>query len=464
MWLSKVFSSFIKAFIVVIIIFGAYSAFKFYQLKSVYPRKTELMADRLVNVKDKINIVGRYIESQLNIKQIPNRKNNSLVLSTVDNKAPSDTDWLIAESMSNLLDAQPELFSQDFSHWYIRSNTSETITAQKHFDTVKAIFTEERCHVHGSCARFASKEDLKDGVVVSPVYADYVTYESVISIVTPIKKDNKIVADLGYDFILRKLKIRHFNNVKSYVEKSGKHIVTVTFDTLIFPDYKLSYRYPIDNRSDIIFDVPLFSFLDRILVMVFTSLFFILSCLFFIRTYVIDYKRKYENAEAISLYDSLTRVYNRNIMDSKIFTDAIKATYSVICFDGDHIKDINDKFGHKAGDRAIKMLADSIKDSVRDNDIIIRSGGDEFIVVVPSCHGYMAKEIAKIIQDKVQNIDFMGSEIPLSMSYGVDGSNFDGESFEQVSSRADKQLYDVKASRNEQQDDGTSSQSKQEKV
>ena len=84
-----------------------------------------------------------------------------------------------------------------------------------------------------------------------------------------------------------------------------------------------------------------------------------------------------------SVQDPLTGVYNRKILPA--VESGLRTDFSVLLFDLDDFKQINDTYGHDAGDRALKAFTKVICRVVRSNDFIIRLGGDEFIAVLPGC-------------------------------------------------------------------------------
>jgi GGDEF domain-containing protein len=85
----------------------------------------------------------------------------------------------------------------------------------------------------------------------------------------------------------------------------------------------------------------------------------------------------------IANYDKLTKIYNRNVL-SKELKELLENRGSIIYFDIDHFKKINDTYGHEKGDFVLKELAKIIKENVRKNDIFGRWGGEEFLILLPN--------------------------------------------------------------------------------
>ncbi len=114
-------------------------------------------------------------------------------------------------------------------------------------------------------------------------------------------------------------------------------------------------------------------------------------------------KRISEQYRHESLHDSLTGVYNRSML--KLARHDLPADFSIIILDIDDLKKINDTYGHLAGDYALRNLASRIQNLVRHDDMTIRYGGDEFLVILPHCS---AERLASIVDNF--NAEFTKSE------------------------------------------------------
>ncbi|MGF1835186.1 GGDEF domain-containing protein [Photobacterium sanguinicancri] len=142
-----------------------------------------------------------------------------------------------------------------------------------------------------------------------------------------------------------------------------------------------------------------------------------------------------------AFYDSLTRCRNRNYLDSKLikydYWQQIRQTgYSMIIFDVDHFKYINDTFGHSEGDRVLKQIAAIVRSCLRDSDEFIRWGGDEFIILLE-----MKAQNAINIADRIK--DHVKKETLVSLSIGITDISVK-DSFKSAMKRADLALYDAK--------------------
>lgn len=120
------------------------------------------------------------------------------------------------------------------------------------------------------------------------------------------------------------------------------------------------------------------------------------------------YQKQLEKAATT---DALTGLINRQAFDllfSEYLQDAVRTEteFAAVMFDIDHFKQINDHYGHLAGDGVIKEIARLTKASVRMNDLIARWGGEEFIVLLKDCGLEQAQQVAEKMRSAVQNYDF----------------------------------------------------------
>lgn len=117
---------------------------------------------------------------------------------------------------------------------------------------------------------------------------------------------------------------------------------------------------------------------------------------------------------------------------------------SFIFFDVDHFKNVNDTYGHDAGDVALKAVAETIKTSVREGDTAARWGGEEIAVTLVGATERDAWSKAEDIRRQIENIKFgKYPELKLTISAGI-GSAVAGVTFEETLKKADKALYHAK--------------------
>lgn len=113
--------------------------------------------------------------------------------------------------------------------------------------------------------------------------------------------------------------------------------------------------------------------------------------------------------------DPLTQVNNRRHFDD-CFTKEIERSWrsstdlACLFIDIDHFKQINDQFGHQMGDLCLKKVASCLNDGLRKTDLLARFGGEEFVVLLPSCPKDMALETAERLRKQVEQLSFTTSE------------------------------------------------------
>lgn len=153
----------------------------------------------------------------------------------------------------------------------------------------------------------------------------------------------------------------------------------------------------------------------------------------------------------LSETDEMTGLKNKRSFNSALISEIKKSvryarTFSVMLIDADNLKQINDCYGHDAGDRLIRMLGDTIRDSLRSIDIGARCGGDEFVALLPETSREMAREAGERIRRAVENtsIDIDGNRIATTVSIGISGYPEDGDSAEELFKKADLALYESK--------------------
>ncbi len=120
--------------------------------------------------------------------------------------------------------------------------------------------------------------------------------------------------------------------------------------------------------------------------------------------------------------------------------------FTVIAIDGDRVKRINDKFGHHVGDEVISIIADSMKKVFRSTDYLIRTGGDEFIAILPDCSESKSLILAKKLRAAVKENRLKSMDVEVSVSTGIAMST-EHETLNNVIMRADEDLYESKRHR-----------------
>ena len=144
--------------------------------------------------------------------------------------------------------------------------------------------------------------------------------------------------------------------------------------------------------------------------------------------------------------DALTGVYNRCYFEDEIKNKTNTAGVAVI--DMDYLKVINDTYGHRAGDHALEMMVNVIRQNIRKTDSLIRYGGDEFLLILPEISKESFNEKLKKIQEKIHDTAIADyGNLRLSVSIGGVITR-DGESIEEAVLRADRLMYFAKDQKN----------------
>ncbi|PKG82516.1 hypothetical protein CXF85_13615 [Colwellia sp. 75C3] len=174
-----------------------------------------------------------------------------------------------------------------------------------------------------------------------------------------------------------------------------------------------------------------------------------LGLIFFIYRQRINSERLHKLANT----DMLTELANRRctfIYAESMLAQAkkYKQNFAIIIFDIDHFKKINDTYGHPAGDIALKDIASVANEYVRNNDILGRIGGEEFLVILPNTSSKQAYEIAERIRKAIDKKDIILGEkvVNISASFGISQLAQNQSNFNQIFHEADIALYQAKNS------------------
>ena len=149
-------------------------------------------------------------------------------------------------------------------------------------------------------------------------------------------------------------------------------------------------------------------------------------------------------AEGLAREDSLTGLGNRRAFRETLTREVARARrgdgrLSVVVGDLDHFKEINDRFGHEAGDECLRRTADALRSTARRADACFRWGGDEFAVLLPETDGEEAEAVAERIQKAVRASGSPSGASPLEITCGVAQLSAGGEP-ETLVAAADRDL------------------------
>jgi diguanylate cyclase (GGDEF)-like protein len=145
----------------------------------------------------------------------------------------------------------------------------------------------------------------------------------------------------------------------------------------------------------------------------------------------------------MALLDPLTGLFNRRYIEQRLEDEIARSQrhgrpLSVIMFDLDEFKQVNDTYGHGAGDALLRAFADRLSRATRGSDASGRYGGDEFLVVLPECKPENVQAVLKRLEGITANIE--GRNLLLSLSAGW-AQLLPGESAKDLLARADAELY-----------------------
>lgn len=159
--------------------------------------------------------------------------------------------------------------------------------------------------------------------------------------------------------------------------------------------------------------------------------------------------QKNQELELLAFHDSMTCLYSRRKLEELLENEITRLYLSghescIIIMDIDNFKNINDNYGHPAGDMVIKRVASILLENVRDSDYIARWGGDEFLILLPhaslSRGRLVAEKLRKIIEN--ETLFFNGIETQLTSSFGITNISGDkNDSLKRAYANADKALY-----------------------
>jgi two-component system cell cycle response regulator len=166
-------------------------------------------------------------------------------------------------------------------------------------------------------------------------------------------------------------------------------------------------------------------------------------------------RANYEQSLSLALTDSLTGVFNRRYVSAHLprlldrAADSNKPV-SILMFDIDHFKRVNDTFGHDIGDEVLKEVAERASRNLRNFDLVARLGGEEFVVIMPDTDGESALMVAERLRNRIGDTVFRISapvgEIVVTVSVGVAVGGRVGDTVETLIKRSDEALYEAKRS------------------
>ncbi|RKH02357.1 GGDEF domain-containing protein [Corallococcus sp. CA053C] len=153
----------------------------------------------------------------------------------------------------------------------------------------------------------------------------------------------------------------------------------------------------------------------------------------------------------LTTMDGLTQIYNRRYFDEQLDREVSRSrryerTLSLVMLDLDHFKEVNDTFGHLAGDSVLKQLASTVRTRIRREDVFARYGGEEFALLLPEISLGGARQLAEKVRKLVerQRFEFDKQVIPVTLSVGVATLEPQHREATELVRAADERLFEAK--------------------
>lgn len=160
-----------------------------------------------------------------------------------------------------------------------------------------------------------------------------------------------------------------------------------------------------------------------------------------------ELQEKNRELEVLSIIDPLTGCYNRRFLYDNCF-DMLETyiendlPFSLMMIDIDHFKEINDNHGHDVGDDILRLLCNTVRATIRLHDLMIRYGGEEFVIVLPNCDRSIGLDIAERIRHNVQESKTR-ENVKFTVSIGFTTYE-ENDTLDTMISRADNRMYTAK--------------------
>jgi diguanylate cyclase (GGDEF)-like protein len=163
----------------------------------------------------------------------------------------------------------------------------------------------------------------------------------------------------------------------------------------------------------------------------------------------IENARLYDLARGLSLTDDLTGLHNIRFLREQMARELARSRrseqpLSILMIDVDDLKYVNDRFGHRAGDKLLKRLGQAIGRVIRLSDIVVRYGGDEFVVLLPAATAEGAYEVAKRVAYSIAKLAPIHGELQATVSTGIALYPEDGVTQDELLHAADEAMFRAK--------------------
>lgn len=321
-----------------------------------------------------------------------------------------------------------------FNSWVVKNKNSITFFQQDHSINLTPESLSETYH---------------GNTVFSHIYTDSYSHNNILSIASPVYRNGKvtglIISDLD-SLILEDLWRTHdrpllWKFLTVNIIDNENHLVINAHKPVLHTYPAIQYNTPFGAYYSINIS------LDIIYVLIGIAYIFVVYiaitygvCYYIIRKNKTSIKLAEEN-----ITDAMTGLHNRKVLSAKTEVGIIAHLHenipvTVIAIDSDNLKKINDHYGHAVGDKVITALGSAIKESVRRSDYGIRTGGDEFNIILIGCDDTMALAVIEKIRTNLEKMNVNGL---VQFSYGCYQMQT-GDSLKAAFLKADGLLYNHK--------------------
>ncbi|MFO3905197.1 GGDEF domain-containing protein [Enterobacter hormaechei] len=284
------------------------------------------------------------------------------------------------------------------------------------------------------------------GTVATPIYHDLITRNSaysVVSFIYDLNSSNVPVAYLLYDHNLEELHglantlARHNKWVKITLHETDSPNKLCIYGCDINDHFQTNVESPLSSQFKVITHI-------NIIECIYHSMMFKLLLPFTLLLFVLVVKltsRYLTRVARHTLIDHLTGLYSRKI-ESELKHATLESSFFALV-DCNKFKIVNDRYGHAVGDKVLQRVADVIKHTIRREDIAIRYGGDEFLIILKTEHKSVAQRVMQRIAEEIARrpIGVNGEAITSTISYGISKFSRDLKTSILL---ADKEMYKMK--------------------